>query len=99
MQHSRMQEKRDSRHLCRVVRGSTLRAVDLGLIPSRVKATTLRLVFTALPCLTLSIKGTVWRTSLHVYLLCCWERHLSGFPHPGVVDRWLATPKRACVVH
>ena len=24
-----------------------------------------------------------------------WEGHLAGFPHLGVVDRWLATPKRA----
>ena len=24
-----------------------------------------------------------------------WERHLAGFPHLGVVDRWPATPKRA----
>ena len=42
-----------------------------------------------------SIKGTVWRTSRQVYLLCRRERHLAGFPHLGVVARWLATPKRA----
>ena len=23
------------------------------------------------------------------------KRHLAGFPHLGVVDRWLVTPKRA----
>ena len=51
------------------------------------------------PCLNLSIKGTVWRTSRQVYLLCRWERHLAGFPHLGVVDRWLATPKRARIAH
>ena len=51
------------------------------------------------PCLTLSIKGTVWRTSRQVYLLCRWERHLAGFPHLGLVDRWLATPKRARIAH
>ena len=30
-----------------------------------------------LPCLTLSIKWTVWRTSRQVYMLCRWERHLT----------------------
>ena len=29
------------------------------------------------------------------YLLCRWERHLAGFPHLVVVDRWPAAPKRA----
>ena len=33
--------------------------------------------------------------SRQVYLLCRWERHLTGFPHVSVVDRWPATPKRA----
>ena len=27
------------------------------------------------------------------------ERHLTGLPHLGVVDRWLATPKRARIAH
>ena len=47
------------------------------------------------PCLTLSINGTVWRTSRQVNLLCRWERHSTGFRHHGVVDRWSASPKRA----
>ena len=47
-----------------------------------------------LPCLTLKVKGTVWRTSRQVCLLCRWEMHLAGFPHLRVVDRWRATPKR-----
>ena len=55
-----------------------------GLIPSRIKPMTLKLVFTA-PCLTLSIKETVWRTSRQVYLLCRWERPLAGFFYLGVV--------------
>ena len=50
--------------------------------------------FSQLPCLTLSINGTVWRTSRQVYL-CHGEKHLAGFPHLGVVDRWPFTPKRA----
>ena len=69
-------------------------AVDSSLIPSRVKPMTLNW-YSQLPCLTLGIIGTVWRTSRQVYLLCRWERHLAGFLHLGVVDRWLATPKRA----
>ena len=72
--------------------------VDSGLIPSRVKSMILKMVFTA-SCLTLSIKGTAGRTSRQVYLLCRWKRHLAGFPHLGVVDRWLATPKRARIAH
>ena len=59
---------------------------------------TLKLLFTD-ACLTLSIEGTVWKTSPQVYLLCRWERHLVGFPHLGVVDRWPATPKRARIAH
>ena len=55
--------------------------------------------YSQFPCLTLSIKVTVWRTSRQVYLLCRWEKHLAGFPHLSVVDRRLATPKRACTAH
>ena len=84
----------------RVVRASASGAVDLGLITSRVKPMTIKLVgYSQLPCLTLSIKGTVRRTSRLVYLLCRWERHLARFTHLGEVDRWLATPKRARKAH
>ena len=42
---------------------------------------TLNYWYSELSCLTLSIKGTVWRTSGEVYLLCRWERHLAAvFP-------------------
>ena len=34
-----------------------------------------------------------------VYLLCRWERHYARFPHFGVVDKWLATPKQARIAH
>ena len=32
---------------------------------------------------------------------CCavGKRHLAGFPHLGVVDRWPASPKRARIAH
>ena len=44
-------------------------------------------------------KGTVWRTRRQVCLSYRWKKHLAGFPHLGVVDRWLATPKRARIAH
>ena len=67
----------------RVVRASVSGAVGLGLIPSRVKPMTLKL-YSQLPCLTLSIKGTP--TACHrcdiSSELCCpgtkprrWTRH------------------------
>ena len=34
-------------------------------------------------------------TCRQVYLLCRREKHLAGFTHPGVEDRWLTAPKRA----
>ena len=82
----------------RVVKASASGAVDLGLIPCRVKPMTLKLIFTA-SLLDAPHYGTVWRTSRQVYLLCRRERHLAGFPHLGVVNQWPATPKRARVAH
>ena len=38
-------------------------------------------------------------TNYRWHLWCRWERHLAGFPHLGVVDRWLATPNRARIAH
>ena len=67
----------------------------LGLDSESGQTNDFKNCYSQLPCLTFSIKGTVWRTSRQVYLLCRWERHLTGFPHLSVVDRWLATPKRA----
>ena len=82
----------------RVVRASASGAVDFGLIPSRVKPVTLKLVVTAF-LFDVQRKGTVWRTSRQLYLLCRWEKHLTGFLHLGVVNRSLATPKRARIAH
>ena len=48
-----------------------------------------------LPCLMVSVEWTVWRTSRQVYLLCHWEKHLVGFPHPRVIDKWPTTSKLA----
>ena len=41
---------------------------------------------------------SAWRTSQQVYL-CRWKKHLAGFAHLAVPDRWLATPKRARTAH
>ena len=49
--------------------------------------------YSQLLCLTLSINGTVWRTSRQVCFLCHWQRQLVGFPHLGVVAIWPAIPK------
>ena len=77
----------------RVVSASVSGGVDLGLIPSWVKAMTSNW-YSQLPCLTFSIKGTGWRTSRQVYL-CRWERHLPGFFHLVVVDKWPAVSQPA----
>ena len=60
-------------------------AVDTGLIPSRVKPMTLKLVFTA-SLLEQAGKFTSCAVG---------KGTLAGFPHLGVVDRWPVTPKRA----
>ena len=54
----------------------------------------LKLVFTAslLEAQHLRDSVEIKQASLLVVPL---ERHLAGFPHLSVVDRWLATPKRA----
>ena len=77
-----------------MVRASASGAVDLGLISNWVKLMTSKLVLTAYLLDAQHYKGTVWRTSRQVYLLCRWERHLAGFPHLGEVDRWPATSKQ-----
>ena len=55
---------------------------EVRLCSNRVKPITLMLLF------------TMWRTSRQVYLWR-WERYAAGYPHLGVTDTWLATPKRA----
>ena len=80
----------------RVVRASACGAVESGLIPSRVKPITLKSVFTAsLLDVQFSIEGAVRRTSRQFILVVPLGRTLARFPHLGVADRWLATPKRA----
>ena len=62
----------------RMVRASASAAIDSGLIrvgPNQSPSSW----YTQLPSLTLSIKGTVSRTSQQVYLFCGREKHLAGF--------------------
>ena len=77
-----------------MVKAPASRAVDSGLIPSRVKPMNLKLAFTA-SLFDVQITRTVLKACRQAYLLCDWERHFAGFAHLGVVDNWLATPERA----
>ena len=78
-----------------MLRASVFGIVNSGFIPSRVQPMALKLPFTALLYLTLSMKRTMWRTSQKVCLLLRWEKHLAEFFHLRVVDRWPTTGKRA----
>ena len=63
--------KQDNSSDGRVATASASGAADLGLIPSRIKPVTLKLVFTAFVLdAQRYCKGAVWRTSRQVYLLC-----------------------------
>ena len=86
--------------MAQVDRVSASGAVDWGFDSESGQTNDFKkLVFAAASLLlTFSIKGTVWRTSWQVRLLCRWERHLTGFPHLGVVDKCLAPPKQARIV-
>ena len=74
----------------RVTRAATPGAVHSGLILSRVKPTTLKLLFTA----------SLFKTQLYMFmvenkpasLLAPLVRHLAGFLHLRAVDRWPAIP-------
>ena len=75
-------------------RASASAVVYLGLIPSRVKPMTLTLVFTA-SLLDAQHQRDSVKNKPASLLMVPLERHLAGFPHFGVVDRWLATSKQA----
>ena len=83
-----------------MVRASASEAVDLNLIPSRVKPMTLKLVFTASLLDVQALKGQCEEQAGK--FTCCAApsgKVLSGIPTFGVVDRWPATPKRARIAH
>ena len=78
-----------------VVKAFASEALDLGLIPSRVKPMTLKSIFTSSLLDLLQLRDSVEnkRASLLVVPL---GKALSGItPSCRQVDRWLATPKRA----
>ena len=77
-----------------VVRVPASGAIDSALIPSQVEPASLELVFTAYLLKVQHSRDRV-KTSWQG-CLCRWEMHLVGFLHVSVVDRWPATPKRAC---
>ena len=56
--------------------------------PCRVMPKDFKKWYPKLPCLALAISGMLWRTSLQVRLLCLWGRHLMGYFHLYVEDRW-----------
>ena len=78
----------------RVLSAPASETADSNLIPSKPMNSKL-VPYSLLPCLTLDIKRTVWRTRRQVYLLCRLKRQLAGFPHLGVLKRWPAIPKQA----
>ena len=70
-------------------------AVHSGFIPNRVKPMNLKLLLTASLPDAHNLSKLLWRASRLLYLMRRWERHLAGFPHLGVVERWPVTPNRA----
>ena len=77
-----------------MVTASVFGTVDSGLIPSRVKPMTLRLVLVA----SLLDAQHYWDSAENkppILLVASLQRHLAGLSHLGVVDKWPATSKRA----
>ena len=79
-------------------RASVSGAVDSGLISSRVKPMTLKLVFTASLLDAQHYKDSVENKPASLFVMQL-GKALSWIAHLGVVDRWLATPKRARIAH
>ena len=69
-------------------------SVDSGLISSRVKPMTFKLVFTA-SLLDAQHQRDSLKNKPTSLLVVPLGKALSGIPHLGVVDKWPATPKRA----
>ena len=79
-------------------RASASESVDLGFDSESDQTNDLKIAIHSFPAWRLVFKGQCGERR-QVYLLCRWERHLTEFPHLGVVDRWPATPKRARIAH
>ena len=69
-------------------------SVDLGFDSESGQTNDFKIGIHSFPARRSAFTGQC-EESRQVYLLCRWERHLAGFPHLSVVDRWPATPKRA----
>ena len=77
-----------------MVRASASGALDLDLVPSRVKPMTLKLILTA-SLLDAQHQRDSVKNKPASSLVVPLRKALSGFPHLGGVYRWLATLKRA----
>ena len=75
-------------------RTSVSGSVDLGFDSESDQTNDLKIGIHSFPARRSAFKGQCGE-SRQVYLLWCWERHFTEFPHLSVVNRWPATPKRA----
>ena len=78
----------------RVIRAFAFGAVKVGLIPNRVKAIALILLFTASLHDAQHQRDNVGNKPASLLVVPLGKTR-KGFPHLGVVDRWPPTPKRA----
>ena len=76
-----------------MLRASAFAVVDSGVISSRVKPMTFKLVFTA-SLLDAQHQRDSLKNKPTSLLVVPLGKALSGIPHLGVVDKWPATPKR-----
>ena len=79
-----------------MARASSSETVGSGLVLSRVKPMTLKLVFTAFLFDAQHYRDSV-ENKLTSSFVVSLAKALSGIPLLDVVDRWPATPKRACI--
>ena len=76
------------------IRAPASGTVDSGFDSESGQTNDLKIGIHSFPAWRLALKGQCG-ASRQVRLLCRWERHLTGFPHLSVVNRWPATPQRA----
>ena len=76
----------------RVGRASASRLVDSGFDSEFNQTNDFKVGIHSFPSRHSTLKGWCLASRL-VRLLCRWERHVTGFPHLSVVDRWPATRK------
>ena len=81
-----------------MIRASASGAVDLGLIPGRVKPMTIKMVFTTSLLDAQHYTDSVENKPASL-LVVPLGNALAAFPHLGVVVRWPAIPQRARIAH